>query len=481
MEISHLQKLNKKTVSITSHPERIIQFGTGVLLRGLVDYAVNNANAKGYFKGSIVQIKSTASGGVDEFEEQNQLYTVAIRGFQKGELYQQYELNSSINRTINANAQWQEVLKLARNESLKIIVSNTTEVGITLREQDSLLDMPPVSYPAKLLALLYERYTFFEGDTSKGYIIIPTELISKNGDELKTIVLKLAAINNCDEKFRAWIIEANTFCNSLVDRIVTGKPAVQKLQEHCSQLNYEDKLLIECEPYLLWAIEGSDIVKKELSFALPNSGVIVEPSIEKYKELKLRLLNGTHTFMCGLAFLNGFEYVRDLMKDEKIKQYLTKLLTDEIAPTLQYPLLEVQDFVQAVIDRFANPFIDHKWLSITLNYTQKMAFRNVTNIQRYFNKFNKVPVLMAECFAAYLRFMHPTKQNEKGEWVGEIKEQTYIINDPQASVFYELHKQYSGKEFVTKVLADTDFWHIDLNELEGFADAVAGFYQKNDK
>jgi tagaturonate reductase len=473
-----LNKLSRETNHAKVLHNRVIQFGTGVLLRGLVDYSINNANSQNVFNGGVVQIKSTSSQTNDAFYEQDNLYTVAIRGMKNGKLYEQYELNSAISQTINANTHWQDVLQLAQDEHINIIVSNTTEAGIVLDVNDSITKTPPRSYPAKLLALLLERYTFFNGDIAKGYIIIPTELVSNNGEVLKGIVLDLAILMQCDTKFIDWISNANTFCNSLVDRIVTGTPSAEKLEEHFTTLGYEDELLIECEPYLLWAIEGNEQVKKQLSFALPNSGVVVETAIEKYKEFKLRILNGSHSFICGMAFLNGFKYVKDAMNDVEMANTIRGIVMNEIVPSLPYAETETIAFAEAVLERFANPFIDHEWRNITLNYTQKMAFRNIANIQRYYQKFNAVPMYMAKGFAYYIKFMQAIKKDENQKFYGIFNNEYYAINDPEAEVFYQLHQQHKGSALVEAVLGKTEWWKTNLNELPGFTAAVDKGYSE---
>jgi tagaturonate reductase len=477
MQLTELKKLNRQDFETTAYPERVIQFGTGVLLRGLVDYTIDKANKQGFFKGSVVQVKSTGSGSADEFEKQDNLYTIALRGMEHGALMQRYELNTCISRTLNANSAWAAVLQLAHREAINIIVSNTTEAGIVFDEGDSIAKTPPASFPAKLLALMYERYVAFAGDMAKGYIIVPTELISNNGDELKAIVLKLARLLKPDAGFINWIEQANTFCNSLVDRIVTGMPAAEKLKEHWQQLDYQDNLLIECEPYLLWAIEGNEQIKEQLSFALPGSGVVVAASIEKFKELKLRLLNGTHTFICGIAYINGFEYVKDAMQDPAMSGMIRKLLIQEIVPQLPYDSDEATAFAESVMERFTNPFIEHKWINIALNYTQKMAFRNIANIRRYYEKMQQVPQYMALGFAYYIRFMQVHEKTGQHIFYGKLMDNRYAINDPEAGEFYSLQQQYSGSALVKAILGKTDWWSADLNELPGFTEAVSRAYE----
>jgi tagaturonate reductase len=462
-----------KVEPVVKLQKRIIQFGTGVLLRGLVDYVVQKANNQQVFNGTIVQIKSTAKGDTSEFTNQDNRFHIAVRGVENGTLKQYYLLNKSIVETLNASTQWRQILNLAKVESLDIIVSNTTEVGILLDENDRLTNTPPNSFPAKLLALLQARYIAFDGANDKGYTIIPTELITNNGAILKEIVLQLATLNNCEIAFINWIKTANTFCNSLVDRIVAGKPTPEKLQQHWEQLKVKDNLLIECEPYLLWAIQGNEAVKQKLSFALPNSNVIIENNIDKYKELKLRLLNGTHSFLCAMAFLNKYTLVKDAFVNEDFKAFATELMHKEIAPTLPYATDEVTNYCNAVLDRFSNPFIDHLWYNISLNYTQKMIARNIETIQRYYLVHNKPPLLMAKCFAWYLKFIIPQNLQSNTNYEGVFNGKTYIVNDPSAESIYSITTGVLLENVVVKIMTTKLLWGgFDFYTLPHFLQAV---------
>ena len=186
-------------------PEKVLQFGTGVLLRGLPDYFIDKANRQNIFNGRIVVIKSTASGGADAFDQQDGLYTLCVRGIEDGNTIEENIIHSAISRVLSAATQWEEILKCAANPDIQVIISNTTEVGIVLDADDDLQASPPRSFPAKLLAFLYKRYRVFNGDPSKGMVIIPTELITDNGAKLEAIIEELAHQNNLEYAFMDWL------------------------------------------------------------------------------------------------------------------------------------------------------------------------------------------------------------------------------------------------------------------------------------
>ncbi len=183
--LSHITNDNvvKPSDALFTLPEKVLQFGTGVLLRGLPDYFIDKANRQGIFKGRVVVVKSTDTGDTTAFNEQDGLYTLCIRGIQAGKKIEENIICSAISRVLSAKQQWDQILKCAHSAELQIIISNTTEVGIQL-VKESIFQQPPVSFPAKLLAFLHERYKIFEGNKSAGMVILPTELITDNGKKL---------------------------------------------------------------------------------------------------------------------------------------------------------------------------------------------------------------------------------------------------------------------------------------------------------
>lgn len=456
-------------------PEKVLQFGTGVLLRGLPDYFIDKANKQGIFNGRVVVVKSTDTGGADAFETQDGLYTICVRGLEDGKQVNEYIINSSISRVLSAKGQWQEILKVAQSPELEVVISNTTEIGIVMSD-DRITDQPPASFPGKLLAVLYERFKTFNGSKESGLVIVPTELIIDNGRQLKEIVVQLAAKNGLEPAFITWLQEANHFCNSLVDRIVPGKLNGADLAQTQQQLGYTDDLMIMSEVFRLWAIEASHPrVQEALSFAKADTGVVIAPDIEKFRELKLRLLNGTHTLSCGLAYLAGFETVKEAMADADFDAFVARLSKKELATAVSGSKISYEEackFADAVIERFKNPFLDHKWLSISFAYTSKMLMRNVPLIKTFYgNGEGGASSAIALGFAAYILFM---KSEPDGNlYAGTANGRQYTLNDDKAAILAQKWKENTGTAAVVEgVLSDTGLWNEDLTRIPGFADAV---------
>ncbi len=465
MQTLHLQ--SHPALAANQLPEKILQFGTGVLLRGLIDYYVDKANRQQLFNGRVLVVKSTAGSAAD-FEAQDHLYTQCLRGYEQGQYVEETVINAAISRVLSANDHWAEIVRAASGPDLEIVVSNTTEVGLQYVEE-SIFQQPPASFPAKLTAVLYARYQ----RGAKGLIIIPTELIPGNGPLLAQLVIQLATFNQLGDAFIDWVKRENVFCSSLVDRIVPGTPKPDELAQQWAQLGYVDRLLIHSEVYGLWAIEGDERVANVLSFAQADAGVVVAPDIAHYRERKLRLLNGTHTLSVCLGYLRGHNTVLACMQDPEMADFFQTLMINEIVPTLPSGTPEGNlTFANEVLDRFRNPAIVHYLLNITLQATSKMKMRNVPTLLRQVEKFGHVPPYMARGFAAYLRFMK-AESHENGQYVGRRGSDSYPIQDDSAAYFYTTWQANpEPAALVAAVGANAPLWGTDLTLLPGFVGQV---------
>jgi tagaturonate reductase len=443
-EIDPVDNLMLPTKEQLSYPEKVLQFGTGVLLRGLPDQYISEANRAGKFHGRVVVVKSTQNGTTDGFADQDGLYTLCVKGIDNGKLINQAYVNASISRVLSATEDWAAIIEFAQSDDLSIVTSNTTEVGIVYTEEN-ILDGVPSSFPGKLLAILHARFVHFNGNLSNGLVIVPAELIEDNGSKLADILNRLAAHNQLGEAFVNWLNQANPICNTLVDRIVPGKLSAADQAATEAALGYADELMIMAEPFGLWAIESSDQrVIDALGFCDEEKGCRVVPSIQKFKELKLRMLNATHTFSCGVSMLAGMELVKDSMQHEGLKSYISQLALEEIAHAItgkKISTAEADAFGKAVLDRFANPFLEHKWVSISAQFTLKMKIRCLPLMLATYQMTGQLPIRMLIGFSAYLVQMDLVKTDDLA---------TSLRN----------------------LLSDNETWGQDLAAIPGFLDKV---------
>lgn len=467
-------------------PEKVIQFGEGNFLRAFVDYMFDKINEEGLFDGGITLIQPIPGGDFlrNILNEQEGLYTLIARGREEGEKVVQKRLITCVNRCINPYVDLDTYNECAKNPELRFVVSNTTEAGISWKEEEMITSEPQDSFPAKVANFLYLRFKAFNGDKSKGLVFIPCELIDDNGKTLKKYVLQHAKNWNLGDEFIDWIETACVFTSTLVDRIVTGYPR-NEAKDLCEQFGYEDNAIDTSEIFHTWVIEGPAELEEELPFPKAGLKVIFTPDVKPYKKRKVRILNGAHTCSVLGAYLSGYDIVRDVMNDEMFYKYLEDALNNEIIPAITSEELthdDLKEFADAVFDRFKNPFIDHKLLDISLNSTSKFEARVLHTIQEFYAQKNELPKILTFSFAAYLAFYKGTEIKD-GALIGHRGDEEYLIKD-SADVLEFYKNAWTGvdisdksaiDDLVKKVCDNKDFWlGSDLNtELGNFPDVVS--------
>ena len=455
-------------------PEKVMQFGEGNFLRAFADDFFDIANERAGFNGKVVLVQPIAQGLTDLINKQEGLYTLYLRGSEKGVKVDEKRVISAVSRCINPYSDWDKVLELARSADLEIIVSNTTEAGIVHDTESTLDQKPPASFPAKLTRVLYERYTAGQ----KGVVVLSCELIENNGRELLKCVNQYIDDWKLDSGFRRWVNEENLFCSTLVDRIVPGRIRDPKEAEALAAANgYEDPLTDVGEVFGIWVIEGPQELEDRLPFRKAGVPVIVVPDVTPYKKRKVRILNGAHTGFVPGAYLAGYDIVRDCMHDETILGYMNRMLYDEVIPTLPLEKKDLEDFARAVQDRFNNPFVNHELMSISLNSTSKWRARNMPSFLDFVQEKGTLPPCLTTSFAAYVAFYssEPQALTEQGLVCKRPKGNEYTVSDDRPVLeFYWQHRNDSPEELIHAVMTNEDMWGTDLTKVEGFEAAAAG-------
>ena len=409
-------------------PVRVIQFGEGGFLRGFADWMLQKMTDKGLFDGSVAVVQPIDKGLCDLLDAQNGCYTHLIRGAEGVET----TVCRVISRTVKPYDDFEEYLSLADIPTARFIISNTTESGIAFDGADTPEKAPAVTFPAKLTLLLKRRFDKGLG----GFILLPCELIDRNGDNLKKCVLEYARLWGLGEAFATWVEKENVFCNTLVDRINTGYPKDEKID-----LGYEDKLLNTSEYFHLWVIEADYDIEKELPFIAAGLNVIVTPDkLEMYRTRKVRILNGAHTSLVPYALLSGLETVGDCMKDATMREHLRKCVFDEIIPTLDLPRDELLAYANDVLTRFENPYIKHYLADISLNSVSKFKVRVLPSILTYYERFGKLPETLTFAFAKLIAFYRTDRTRDDSTVCAFMK------SAPLADI-----------------LAKTEYWGTDLS------------------
>lgn len=469
-----MELLSKAKTGKVERPVKVLQFGEGNFLRAFVDYMIDIANESGEFNGDIVLVKPIEFGSLDLFHKQECQYTVQLRGIVDGEPKRINRIVKSVADVVDAYEEYEKYAEYAKLDTLRFIVSNTTEAGIVYDDSDRIEMTPPKSYPGKLTKFLYERYKHFNGAEDKGLVMLPVELIDDNGIHLKECVLKLAALWNLEEEFVNWVNSACVFTSTLVDRIVTGYPR-DEAEELCKEFGYQDNLIVTGEPFALWVIESEKDISDE--FPLPKAGcpVIFTDNQKPYKQRKVRILNGAHTSFVLASYLAGNDIVLESMEDELVFNFMKATIFDEVIPTLTLPKEDLVDFANAVITRFNNPYVKHALLSISLNSVSKWRARCMPSFLGYIENEGKLPAHLTFSLAALMAFYTGTEIRDKA-LIGHRDGVEYnILDDAAVLEFFAANSSKNAEEFAHAVLSNVDFWGQDLSALTGVEEAVVSY------
>ncbi|MBZ9730090.1 tagaturonate reductase [Salegentibacter sp. JZCK2] len=459
-----MKKLNRKNTGIDNKlPIKVIQFGEGNFLRAFVDYVIDKMNEQAGFNAGVAVVQPIASGMISMLNEQDGLYNLFMRGIKNGKEIEEQRTISCIQKGINPWDDYAEYMSLAKEEQLQFVISNTTEAGIAYDEKDALEGTPHNSFPAKLTALLYKRFQHFRGDKNKGLSIIPCELINHNADALKEIILKYSELWKLEKEFGEWINQSNSFHNTLVDRIVPGYPK-DDVEAYQKKLDFEDKLIVTAEVFLLWVIEGDEKLKEKIPFDKIDENILVVKNMQPYRTRKVRILNGAHTTMVPFSLLYGNETVKETIDNNFTGEFVKEAVFEEINPTLSLDKEELDTFAREVFDRFRNPFIKHQLESIALNSISKFKVRVLPSLLAYQKKNSELPPRLTYAMACLIRFY-------RGEWESKLLP---VKDDAEITDFFKkVWEEHSYKDISRDILQKKELWGEDLTAIPGLKKHIA--------
>lgn len=363
----------------------ILQFGGGNFLRAFVDLFVQELNDSGPEAGGVLVVQSTRSSRAELLNAQSGRYHVVIRGLRDGHVVDEVHPVSSIRKAVVAADRWDDLCAAAAGEHLDLIVSNTTEAGMQLTEDDRMDAGAPASFPGKLTLLLLERYR----SVGKGITVLPCELVDDNGAVLRSLVLEQADRWSLGSDFRSWLDKEVHWLTTLVDRIVSGRPT-----EH--PLLSEDALLTAAEPFAFWAVENRG----------PEHRLFEHPAVQRVSDVtpfslrKVRILNGAHTALVARALPMGIETVREAVEHAEVGPWLRRLLEEEIVPAVADRVDGAESFAASALERFANPFLEHRLADIALHHETKLEHRLRPTLADYRERFGEAPPLLADLLGA---------------------------------------------------------------------------------
>ena len=465
-----IKNLNKSTVERVERPVRILQFGEGNFLRAFADWAIDIANEKGVMNAGVAICKPRPRkvGGaeqmLDVLQRQDNMYHVYLEGIEHKQPKRDVRMVRSVMDSFNPYEEYEKYEQYILSPELNLIISNTTEAGIRYEEEDDLEACPPISFPAKIAALLYRRYKHFGGDKSKGLVIICCELIENNGSTLKEYVLRHARRCNLEQEFVDWVESSCSFCNSLVDRIVSGFPD-DRIDEVKQEIGYDDNAVVVGELYHLWVIggEGYERAKELLPLDQAGLNVVFTSSVDSYRDKKVRILNGSHTGMVAMGLLMGCQTVVDAFNNSDIETFVNRMVVYDVIPMISGEPQELKEFAASILERFYNPYIKHQLKSISLNSLSKWEARNYPSLLDNWIKLGRVAEYECMTFAALLAYYSPNSgftPDDAPEHVAYIRE-NWDSENIEATV--------------TNIVCNSGIFKADFSEVTGFVPMVAGY------
>ncbi|ACZ31670.1 Mannitol dehydrogenase domain protein [Xylanimonas cellulosilytica DSM 15894] len=385
-----LRELTATTAPAPERPTTILQFGGGNFLRAFVDLMVHDANRAGVMNAGIAVVFTTpnANGTFELLRRQDGRYHVLLEGVRDGEPVREVTLVESVTTAVHAHREFDAYRALYLSPELTTIVSNTTEAGIVWVEGDDLTAQPPASFPAKVTALLHDRWEHFGGAPDKGLRIVCCELIEDNATTLREYVLRHAAAAGLPAAFVAWVETACSFHDTLVDRIVPGFPR-DEIDAVQAELGYRDDLVVKGEHFGVWAIATGEpggpgeAIRDVLPLDRAGQPVEFLADIRPFRAKKVRILNGLHTAMAAVGLLAGRNEVSDAVANLTIASYLGHLLHGEVLPSIpEYSASDdgaeaLAEFADRITERFTNPSLHHRLADISLNSISKWQARNL--------------------------------------------------------------------------------------------------------
>ncbi|MBB6486732.1 mannitol dehydrogenase family protein [Rhizobium lusitanum] len=341
---------------------RIIQFGTSRFLQAHAALFVHEAKQSGQDVGpiTVVQVSgaNSRSGRVAAFNDTNG-YPVIVRGLSDGLPVSHTVQVKSVVRGLSATENWEELSSLFA-EDAEFVISNTGDTGYqTSLEEDRRGNDGeiPRSFPGKLAALLVKRWQ----RSGRPLVILPCELITANGKVLREAVIDCATRNRLPADFFAWLDAHVAFAETLVDRIVS-EPI--------------DPIGAVAEPYALWAIKRAPGVRPPCS----HPSIVLTDDLEPYERLKLHILNLGHTFLAEIwqrENRSADETVRGIFADNDVCARLETLYQSEVLPGFAANRMgdEARTYIATTLDRFRNPFLDHRIADISQHHREKVDRR----------------------------------------------------------------------------------------------------------
>ncbi|WP_158783569.1 mannitol dehydrogenase family protein [Pantoea sp. BAV 3049] len=315
----------------------------------------------------------------------------------------------------------------------------------------------PISLPGLILAGITRRREL----GLPPFSVMSCDNMPENGHVTRNVIVGLAEKHSAE--LAEWIGKNLTFPSTMVDRIV---PAMTE-ETHATlrvKLGCDDPVSVACEPFLQWVIEDNFVSGRP---QWEKAGAELVSNVLPYEEMKLRMLNGSHSFLAYLGYLAGYQHISDCMADTHFRQAARQLMMDEQAPTLHTQGVDLGAYADSLIARYENLAIKHRTAQIANDGSQKLPQRWLDSIRWHLNNGSDFD-LLALGVAGWIRYVGGV--NEQGEPIE--------IRDPMRDLLAQrVAETAEGEARVAALLSIKAVFGEDLATCTQFVSRVNHFYQ----
>lgn len=373
----------------------------------------------------------------DELKPQDGLYTLSVQDNNNEDL----TVIGAIQKILVAPEEPQAVIDQLAQPNVHVVTLTITEKGYCLNpatgeldfnhvdiQQDLQLNKAPITAIAYLCAAFKKRML----NNLAGLTVISCDNCTHNGKKLATAVNAFA--EKTDPTLLGWIKQHVTFPSTMVDRIV---PAVTSEDKHriSEKLGLHDNAGISTEPFCQWVIENNFAsVIPPWADLIGDFNAELVADVAPFEEMKLRLLNGSHSTLAYLACLMDIETVADAIKVVEIRHVVSHLMENEMQPTLQLPDdFNIKAYIENLLIRFSNSALKHQTQQIAMDGSQKIPQRLLPAMKENLSNQRSITISCL-AIAAWIRYTAGYSESNR----------CYKVDDPKAEKFVHLHQGYGN-------------------------------------
>lgn len=363
-----------------------------------------------------------------------------------------------------------KVLEVMTRPEIAIVSITVTEKGYcylpttaSIDTHNELIkyDIANPTKPKTVPGVIVEALRLRQEKGLPAFTVMSCDNMPENGHVTRNVVLALAKMR--DAKLAQWIEENVSFPSTMVDRIVPAatNQTMEKIQQQLGGI--DDPAGIAGEPFKQWVIEDNFVAGRP---QWQKAGAELVNDVLPYEEMKLRMLNGSHSFLAYLGYLGGYRHIDECMQDANYVKAARHLMLQEQAPTLKVKGVDLQAYADSLLDRYRNTGLKHRTWQIAMDGTLKLPQRMLDSI-RYHLAHNTAFDCLALGVAAWMRY------------VSGIDDAGHLIEvcDPSVDKIKALvANSADNHERVKALLSLTHVFGEDLTNNSKFIDQVTDAY-----